>query len=151
LIFQDFQAMTPESRTESNVEQAVPFFTVANMEASIRYYVDGLGFQMTNKWISQGKLTWCWLQLGGAGLMLQEYGKGRAPEGKPGQGVSICFQCKDALAIYRDLIGRGISASKPFVGNGMWVTSTSDPDGYKIHFESPTDVPEGTELSEGTG
>ena len=143
--------MNPSPRTESNVEQAVPFFMVANMEASLRYYIDGLGFGMTKKWIVQGKLRWCWLQLGGAALMLQEYGKGGAPEGKPGQGVSICFQCKDALAIYRDLIRRGIPAKKPFVGNGMWDTSTSDPDGYKIHFESPTDVPEETELSEKTG
>lgn len=143
--------MTPEPRTESNVEQAVPFFMVSNMEASLRYYVDGLGFKMTNRWINGGKLEWCWLRLGGASLMLQEYRKNKAPEGKLGLGVSICFQCKDALAIYRDLIRRGIPARKPFVGNGMWDTSTSDPDGYKIHFESPTDVAEGTELSESTG
>jgi lactoylglutathione lyase len=143
--------MTPEPRAESNVEQAVPFFMVTNMEASLRYYVDGLGFEMTRQWINGGKLEWCLLQCGGAALMLQEYRKGKAPEGKLGLGVSIWFQCKDALAIYRGLIRRGISARKPFVGNGMWDTSTSDPDGYKIHFESPTDVPEETEFSEEPG
>jgi lactoylglutathione lyase len=143
--------MSPEPRTESNVEEAVPFFMVTNMEASIRYYVDGLGFKMTNQWINGGKLEWCRLQCGGAALMLQEYRKDKAPEGKLGLGVSVCFQCKDALAIYRDLIRRGIPAKNPFVGNGMWDTSTSDPDGYKIHFESPTDVPEETEWSEENG
>jgi hypothetical protein len=30
----------------------------------------------------------------------------------------------------------------------MWVTSLSDPDGYRIDFESDTDVPEGTQFSE---
>jgi hypothetical protein len=30
----------------------------------------------------------------------------------------------------------------------MWVTSLSDPDGYRILFESDTDVPEETEFSE---
>jgi lactoylglutathione lyase len=30
----------------------------------------------------------------------------------------------------------------------MWVTSVSDPDGYRIEFESYTDVPEETVLSE---
>jgi len=30
----------------------------------------------------------------------------------------------------------------------MWVTSTVDPDGYKLDFESPTDAPEETELSD---
>ncbi len=29
-----------------NVKQAVPFFGVANMESSLRFYVDGLGFTM---------------------------------------------------------------------------------------------------------
>jgi hypothetical protein len=30
----------------------------------------------------------------------------------------------------------------------MWVTSMSDPDGYKIFFESYTDMPEETVFSE---
>jgi hypothetical protein len=33
----------------------------------------------------------------------------------------------------------------------MWVTPLSDPDGYKIEFESPTNVPEETKLSEWQG
>jgi hypothetical protein len=30
----------------------------------------------------------------------------------------------------------------------MWVTSLTDPDGYHVDFESPTDVAEDTEYSE---
>ena len=134
--------------TATNVKQAVPFFMVSNIEASLRYYVDGLGFRMTNKWIDQGKLRWCWLQLGGASLMLQEYGKNKVFTGKLGEGVSICFQCADALKIYREVTSRGIQAKRPFVGNAMWVTVLSDPDGYKLDFESPTDAPEESEFSE---
>jgi lactoylglutathione lyase len=141
-----------ETKTETNVKQAVPFFRVSNIEESVRYYVDGLGFEMTKKWIPDGKLRWCWLQHGNAALMLQEFRKeglnSWKPEGKVGVGVSICFICEDALAIYRQVISRGIKASRPFVGNGMWVTSVSDPDGYRIEFESYTDVPEETILSE---
>ena len=36
--------MKPETKTEPNVKQAVPFFGVSNIEESVRYYVDGLGF-----------------------------------------------------------------------------------------------------------
>lgn len=133
--------------SEPNVEQAVPFLMVTNMDSSLRFYVDGLGFEMTRKWTPEGRIRWCWLQLGGAALMLQEYLKDRVPEGKLGQGVSLCFQCKDALALYRAFLSREIQAKKPFVGNGMWVTIVSDPDGYKLDFESPTDVPEETEYS----
>jgi lactoylglutathione lyase len=145
-------ATKPETKTETNVTQAVPFFSVSNIDESIRYYVEGLGFQMAHKWIDAGKLRWCWLQNGGAAIMLQEFRKeghdSWLPVGKVGEGVKICFQCKDALQIYREVIARGIPASRPFVGTAMWVTTLSDPDGYKIEFDSLTDVPEDTQFSE---
>ena len=137
---------------DPNVKQAVPFFWVSDIDVSISYYLDGLGFEMTRKWIDDGKLRWCWLERGGAALMLQEFWKeGRhanLPAGKVGVGVSICFICEDALAIYREFTSHAIQASRPFVGNGMWVTSLSDPDGYQIMFESLTDLPEETEYSD---
>jgi lactoylglutathione lyase len=140
--------MKPETKSEPNLMQAVPFFSVSNIEESVRYYVGGLGFEMTNKWIHEGQLRWCWLERGGAALMLQEFWReghhANVPQEKLGVGVSICFICEDALAIYREFISRGIHASRPFVGNGMWVTSLSDPDGYRIDFESYTNVPEET-------
>lgn len=84
--------------------------------------------------------------------MLQEFQKeghdSWVPQGKVGEGVTICFLCQDALAIYREVSARGIAASRPFVGNGMWVTSMSDPDGYRIKFESYTDVSEETVFGE---
>jgi len=140
--------MNLKMQTEPNVKQAVPLFAVSNIEDSVRYYVDGLGFDMTKKWIDEGKLRWCWLQIGSAAIMLQEIWRegphAWVPEGKLGVGVSICFICTDALTIYREVTARGIQSSRPFVGNGMWVTSLSDPDGYRIEFESVTDVPEET-------
>ena len=144
--------MEPQTQTEANVKQAVAFFAVSDIEASLRFYVDGLGFEMTNRWIDEGKLRWCWLQLGDAALMLQEFRKeghdAWVPEGRVGVGVTVCFICEDALAIYREVTSRGIEASRPFVGNAMWVTSLSDPDGYRIDFESYTDVPEETVLAD---
>ena len=144
--------MEVETRTETNVQQAVPFFAVSNMEQSLRYYLDGLGFTMTNKWTPDGRIRWCWLQLGGAALMLQEFRtEGHdswVPEGKVGVGVSICFTCRDALALYREFRSRGIEPQRPFVGNRMWVTPVTDPDGYKLFFESPTDAPEESTYAE---
>ena len=48
----------------------------------------------------------------------------------------------------RDAVSRGIQAKRPFVGNGLWVTSIRDPDGYGLEFESPTDAPEESILPE---
>src|ERR1700680_2402171 len=108
--------MNQETKTETNVKQAVPFFRVSNIQESLRYYVDGLGFEMTKKWIDEGKLRWCWLELGGAALMLQEFRReghdSWQPEGKLGEGVSICFICEDALTIYREATERGVQASR---------------------------------------
>jgi len=136
----------------ANLKQVVPLLGVVDMERSIRFYVDGLGFTVKHQWVPDGKLRWCWLTRGGASVMLQEFVKQGdgvlMPEGALGQGVSLSFQCEDGVALYREFLSREIEAKEPFVGNSMWVTVLSDPDGYKLDFESPTDLPEDTKLSE---
>lgn len=132
-----------------SVQQAVPFFGVSDMDASLRFYVDGLGFEMQHEWVDEGKLRWCWLRLGGAAVMLQQFRtEGHdswKPAGKVGEGVTIYFICDDALAVYREITARGVPAKRPFVSNGMWVTELADPDGYRLAFESVTDAEEETE------
>jgi len=122
------------------------------MERSLRFYLDGLGFTMKHKWEPEGRIRWCWLARGGASIMLQEYVKeghgGQRPEGVLGQGVNLSFQCEDAVALYREFRSRGLDAREPFVGNSMWVTGLSDPDGYKLDFESMTDAPEEVTLAQ---
>jgi lactoylglutathione lyase len=144
--------MSAVAKPDMNVKQVVPFFRISDMDRSIRFYMHGLGFTMEHKWVVDEKLRWCWLELGGAALMLQTYIKegphAWTPAGKLGEGVALSFQCEDALALYRDFISRGLEASEPQVGNSMWVTCLSDPDGYRLEFESPTDTPEETKLSE---
>jgi uncharacterized glyoxalase superfamily protein PhnB len=142
--------------TSVNVKQAVPFFGISNMEASLRFYVDGLGFKMMHWWVPDrvedkpdGRIRWCWLELGDAALMLQEFLPERRPKETLGTGTSVCFMCEDALALYREFKSRGIQTRKhPFVGNRLWVVPLTDPDGYRVNFESPTDVAEESELEE---
>jgi catechol 2,3-dioxygenase-like lactoylglutathione lyase family enzyme len=131
----------------------VPFFWVHDLQRSLRFYVEGLGFDVTRRWEDEGVLRWCWLELGEAAIMLQEFWKDGAhrnvPGGPLGVGVSIAFICEDAVALWRACTARGIDAARPVVGNGMWVTTVSDPDGYALSFESPTDVPEESIYPEG--
>jgi lactoylglutathione lyase len=140
-----------------NVKQAVPFFGVSSMDASLRFYVEGLGFEMKRKWIPEsgdghyplnGKIRWCWLELGEAAIMLQEFPPGRGKE-TLGAGVSVSFSCEDALTLYREFKSRGVETrNRPTVGNGLWVVALTDPDGYRLEFASPTDAPEESELEE---
>ena len=148
--------MTVESNASANVKQAVPFFGVTSMEASLRFYVDGLAFKMTRWWIPEkdehypdGRIIWCWLELGDAAIMLQEFLPEQRPKETLGKGVSVVFQCNDSLALYREFKSRGIEPrNRPFVGNRLWVVPISDPDGYRLEFASPTDAPEESVLEE---
>ena len=92
--------MTIAPITSVNVKQAVPFFGITNMEASLRFYVDGLGFKIKHSWIPDraeddldGKIRWCWLQLGDAAIMLQEFLPEHLPNQALGTGTSVCFMC----------------------------------------------------------
>jgi lactoylglutathione lyase len=91
--------------TSANVKQAVPFFGVNNREASLRFYVDGLGFKMKRWWIPDradgqddykpdGRIRWCWLELGEAAIMLQEFLPERQPKETLGTGVKSVFSAK---------------------------------------------------------
>jgi lactoylglutathione lyase len=145
-------AMELQASGTPNLRQAVPFFNVKDIEASLRFYVERLAFTITRQWSPGGRIRWCWLERDGVAIMLQEYWKdgqpGGYPEGVLGQAVTICFVCADAIALYHDVKARGLNPSRPFVGNNLWVTSLTDPDGYRLDFESPTDVPEDTVYSD---
>jgi hypothetical protein len=138
--------------TKQNIKQAVPFFMIHDMERSLQFYVDGLGFEIKNKWTPRGTIEWCWLQREGAAIMLQEYRKdghhAKSIEGMLGEGVSIWFQCIDSLELFHEFLSKGLHPEEPFVGNNMWDVKIIDPDGFVLHFESPTDVSEETKYSE---
>jgi catechol 2,3-dioxygenase-like lactoylglutathione lyase family enzyme len=132
--------------SNGNLRQAVPFFWVRDIERTVRFYADGLGFVVTKEWRDDGRLRWCWLERDGVAVMLQEFwtdGPDRnLPEGQVGAGAAVYFVCDDAVALWRGFVARGLPAKRPFVGNGMWVTEVPDPDGYVLFFESPADAPE---------
>jgi catechol 2,3-dioxygenase-like lactoylglutathione lyase family enzyme len=146
--------MSTAAKTKANISAVVPFLRVADMAASIKFYVDGLEARIVARWEPDGELRWCRLELGAASLMLQTFGPGlreRRSAMELGLGVSLAFQCADAVALYHDYRSRGIHASEPMVGNGLWNTSVTDPDGYILEFASPTELPEETRLSETSG
>ena len=47
-------AMDLQASDIPNVRQAVPFLNVKNIEASLRFYVDGLAFTITRQWKPEG-------------------------------------------------------------------------------------------------
>ncbi|HVI32434.1 VOC family protein [Phenylobacterium sp.] len=130
----------------ADLRQAVPFFHVADLQASLDFYVERLGFERRNWWPEAGEIRWCWLQRDAVAVMLQQFttadGEVRPVPAGAGAGVTICVMCGDALAVWREARAAGLPVERPVVGNGLWVVSLRDPDGYRLDFESPTDAPE---------
>ena len=143
--------MLTDATVASNVKQAVPFFNVTDIEASLRFYVDGLGFVRTKQWVPEGRVRWCWLQLGEAALMLQStlarWAQGGRPRGALGPRRHYLLHVRrraDHLPrphLPRSLRDASLCWQWPvgYLGDG--------PDGYRLDFESPTDVPEDTVYS----
>ena len=145
--------MSTIAAATQNVTGVVPLLMVTSMERSLVFYIDGLGFAIQARWVPDGRLRWCLLSLGGAVLMLQEAVEPTRTKllaaGALGNGAALYFQCADAIAIYREAGAHGVHPLRePQVGNSGWEVFFADPDGYKINFYSPTDVPEETLLSE---
>jgi catechol 2,3-dioxygenase-like lactoylglutathione lyase family enzyme len=145
------ESAKPATTTAADVQVGVCLNMVTNMRRSLAFWIDGLGFTQKNQWIVDGKIRWCWLERGTAAIMLQEMSAADAAKiaGQTfGLGVQIYYQSSDAVALYREFRSRGLEVSEPQVGNGNWEIFLRDPDGYKVAFCSPTDVPEETKLSE---
>ena len=101
--------MTVETLTRTNVKQAVPFFNVTDIKASLRFYVDGIGFHMTNQWIDKGKLTYEY------NLFIIERTRisssAPLPTGKVRIEVKQRYALRDAADAHRDLEARRTSGS----------------------------------------
>lgn len=137
--------LTPESTGADPLTRAVPVLSVSNFQQSLEFYVDALAFEQVDQFRESDGVHSCRLQRDSATLVVRQ--EDEAPQ-RRGQGVTIYHMCNDAIAFYREVAERGIGASEPFVGNRMWVTELSDPDGYRLSFESPTDAPEDKKLSD---
>jgi hypothetical protein len=79
-----------------NIQLTVPFFMVADMERSLRFYTDGLGFAITKQWTPKAVIEWCWLERDAVAIMLQQPRKPNPEQQGPlGGGVTITHQCAD--------------------------------------------------------
>jgi uncharacterized glyoxalase superfamily protein PhnB len=112
-----------------------PSFTANDLEKSIAWYRDVVGFVVGERWEREGKLVGCELRAGSVSLMLaqDDWKKGRDRD--KGQGVRLyCGTTQDVDALARQIRERGGKlesepADQPW---GSRDFSLSDPDGFKI-------------------
>ncbi|MGQ9524940.1 MAG: VOC family protein [Armatimonadota bacterium] len=125
----------------ATVHELVPLLFVDDIEGTVSFYRDRLGFQVVQEARWGGKLGWCRLERQNAALMLQQATEEDEPAQNRGLGVGFYFICDDADAIYAELLSRGMQLDPPQTAYyGMRQLYMKDPDGYIICFESPIDT-----------
>ena len=127
-----------------------PLFFVYDMPTSLRFYREMLGFEVVNNSPPVEEVTfhWCLLRLGGAELMLNteyEFNSERPAQRPPAfteahRKACLYISCPDVNAAYEQLKDKIPSLKKPSIAPyGMKQLYLTDPDGYGLCFQWPTD------------
>jgi lactoylglutathione lyase len=111
-----------------------PVFTVNDLQRSVAFYRDGLGFFVSEKWEEGGQLQGVMLKAGGChlGLSQDDFSKGRD---RP-KGVGFRISCETLQDV--DLFAERLKAFGGTIIEGpgeRWDTygfTAEDPDGFKI-------------------
>jgi catechol 2,3-dioxygenase-like lactoylglutathione lyase family enzyme len=132
-------AATPERRRQDpqtlRLRTIEPGFTVNDLQRSLRFYTDVLGFVVGERFIDGGVLRGVILKAGacGLGLSQDDWAKGR--DRKKGEGMRIwCQTVQDIDALAARIKGAGGQLTEgpkdePWGGRSL---SVVDPDGFRI-------------------
>ena len=127
----------PVADPTASVRELWPLLFVADIERSITFYCDQLGFSVISDAKTEGRVFWCRLKRGGASIMLQQAEAEDDPAEGRGHGVALYFVCDDADDVHAELTGRGLKLDPPTTAYyGMRQVFVPEPDGYSICFES---------------
>ena len=117
--------------------ELAPLLYVDDIQRSVDFYCQMLGFTVSARWEPEGKLAWCRLERDGVPLMLQQANEEDAPAASRGRGVVFFFQCNDAGTLHAELSSRGLPLSPPEAAfYGMNQVFVKDPDGYELCFQN---------------
>jgi catechol 2,3-dioxygenase-like lactoylglutathione lyase family enzyme len=128
-----FRRQQPESL---RLRSVAPTFTVSDIQQSLAWYCDGLGFFVTERWEEGGRLEGVMLKAGSChlGLSQDDFSKGR--DRLKGVGFRILcetFQDLDVLAARLKKFG-GTIVEEPATRWDTYSFTAQDPDGFKLTF-----------------
>jgi catechol 2,3-dioxygenase-like lactoylglutathione lyase family enzyme len=129
----------PTTERATTIRQLWPLLAVEDIDRSIDFYHNELGFSVVGRAEAEGQLFWCRLERGGASIMLQRADEEDGPVGDRGRGVAFFFVCDDAERLHAEFSSRGLQLGRVTVAEyEMKQLFVSEPDGYSMCFESPT-------------
>ncbi len=123
------------------VSELTPLLQVFDMRASVAFYRDTLGFEVSGTYEPDGHLYWAELKLGAATLMLnasfEDDERPAEPDAARAEGhhdTELYLRCEDVGAIHADLQKRGVAVTPPQESHGRREIRISDPDGFVLSF-----------------
>jgi len=117
-----------------------PLLNVADIETSLTFWRDLLGFEVTVRYASEGRLAFVNLRAGDVEVMLNARGGDPAARQArpPYTDTVIYFGVASVRDLVRDLRANGFEAPDPETQDyGVDEIVVRDPDGYEIGFTSP--------------
>ena len=121
-----------------SVESCIPVIPSANLEKSLRLWVDGLGFSMSSEMRKDGKLIFCMLRKDNLWFMLNRRA-GTPVKAKNYEGIRLYWAPKDIHETRERLksLGYGVSELE-HRDYGQTEFFLTDDDGYSHCFGVPT-------------
>jgi catechol 2,3-dioxygenase-like lactoylglutathione lyase family enzyme len=127
-----------------DIRGVCPLLQVFDMQRSLRFYGDVLGFEVTRS--SAPNDDWALLERDDAALMLNTAYEADSRPAAPDPAriaahvdAALFFGCPDVDGAYEQLRARGIDAEAPKVQSyGMKQLYLKDPDGYQLCLQWPT-------------
>lgn len=127
---------------------ATALFQVFDMNASVAFYRDALGFELIDHSpeieASEGRyFHWCWLRRDAANIMLNTAYEANERPAAPDtarreahRDTCLYINCDDVDALHTELAGRGVDSRAPKdAPYGMRQLYVGDPDGFQLCFQ----------------
>ncbi len=119
-----------------SIKKLAPLIWVTDIQKSIDFYCQILGFSHQQSWSPHGNLRWCLLDLGPVTLMLQQ--SNRSLDDQHKENIELYVICDELELLHQLILSKGGQAtpiSQPFYKWRQFFVS--DPDGHEICFETP--------------
>ncbi len=126
-----------------HLRHVVPVLSVADVDKTLTFYQDALGFSVQNRYEHNGHLQWACVRAGDTELMFTrcELAQSVLPLARK-EDLTLYFYPDDVEALHAALQTRGYAVSDLEVTfYGMKECVLTDPDGYRLSFGQPVDVP----------
>jgi uncharacterized glyoxalase superfamily protein PhnB len=122
------------------MRSAAPSFTVGDIEKSLAWYRDVMGFVVSDRWEGAGKLMGVEMLAGSVFFMLSQDDWKKGRDRVKGEGFRLyCTTAQDVDALARQIQARGGRLDQE-PRDQPWGTrdfAVADPDGFKITIASP--------------